>query len=50
MKADKTDLERVLEIKSNKADLENTLEIQSIMTKQFKQVIVLMLETIHLQT
>lgn len=49
MKADRIDLERVFELKSNKIDLENILDVQSIVTKQFKQILVLLIECVNCQ-
>lgn len=48
MKADVTDLERLYELKINKVDFENVLDIQSVMSKQFKHILVLFMEIINL--
>jgi hypothetical protein len=50
LKADKTEIERLYELKSNKVDQENILDVQTIMSKQFKHVLVLFIEIINCQT
>lgn len=50
MKADKSDLERVCEVKCNKIDFENVLDIQNIMCKQFKHILVLFIEMLNCET
>ena len=50
LKADKTEIERLYELKSNKVEQENILDIQTIMSKQFKHVLVLFIEIINCQT
>lgn len=50
LKADKTEMERLYELKSNKVDQENILDVQTIMSKQFKHVLVLFIEIINCQT
>lgn len=44
MKAEKKDIERLFELKSNKIDIENILDVQTIMSKQFKHILVLFVE------
>ena len=48
-KADKSELERLYEVKSNKVDFENILDIQQIMSKHFKHVMVLLIEISNCQ-
>ena len=43
-KADVTDLEKLNELKSNRVDCEAILDIQTMMSKQFKQLLVLFVE------
>lgn len=50
LKADKVELERLFELKSNKVDSENILDIQTIMTKQFKHILVLFIEIVNCQS
>ena len=50
MKADKTDIENVLETKCNKMDAETIKDVQSIMCKQFKHILVLFVEVVNCQT
>lgn len=49
MKAEKKDIERLYELKSNKIDVENVLDVQTIMSKQFKQMLVLFVEITNCQ-
>ena len=47
LKADKVELDQVREVKANKVDLENMLELQNIVIKQFRQTVVLVVESIN---
>lgn len=49
LKADKQDLDKVFALKMNKVDFENVLDIQSVMSKQFKHLLVLFIEIINCQ-
>ena len=43
------DIERLYELKSNKIDVENVLDVQTIMSKQFKHILVLFVEITNCQ-
>lgn len=47
MKADKIDIEKLYELKSNKNDTETMLNCQQLMSKYFKQIMVLFIEIVN---
>ena len=49
MKAEQKDIERLYALKSNKVDVENVLDVQTIMSKQFKHILVLFVEITNCQ-
>ena len=49
MKADKSDLDKIYDVKCNKIDFENCLDIQNIMSKQFKHIVVLFIEMMNFE-
>ena len=49
-KADKIDLEKLYELKSNKLDTDTMLTCQQLMTKYFKQIMVLFIEIVNFNT
>lgn len=50
MKADKSEIEKLYEVKTSKIEFENVLDIQQIMSKQFRHIVILFIEIVSCWT
>ena len=48
MKADKVDIEKLFQIKSDKDETDNMMRVQKDLSNQFRNILVLFVELIHL--